>query len=102
MSVGRTLFHLDLLDRARKAWHIAIMVKTQIQFPDHLYREAKRISAEYEMSFAEVVRRGVEEAIKMHPPGLTPGDKWKLPEGRRMGKALLPEQDWDMATRGEA
>jgi hypothetical protein len=28
--------------------------------PDDLYREAKRVSREREISFAEVVRRGVE------------------------------------------
>lgn len=39
------------------------MIKTQIQIPDHLYREAKRIAAEYEMSFAEVVRRDLPKLI---------------------------------------
>jgi hypothetical protein len=78
------------------------MVKTQIQFPEHLYREAKRISAEYEMSLAEVVRRGLEEAVKAYPPGRTPPDQWQLPEGRGMGKTLLPESEWDMAGRDEA
>ena len=34
------------------------MVKTQVQIPDALFREAKRLAAENEMSFAEVVRRG--------------------------------------------
>jgi hypothetical protein len=36
-------------------------VKTQVQSPDGLFREAKRLAAENEMSFAEVVRRGLEE-----------------------------------------
>lgn len=78
------------------------MVKTQVQFPDHLYREAKRVAAEYEMSFAEVVRRGVEEVIKAHPPGRLPGSEWKLPEPRSMGKTLIPESEWDLAHRDEA
>ncbi len=43
------------------------MVKTQIQLPEHLYREAKRIAAEYEMSFAEVVRRSLERAVPAYP-----------------------------------
>jgi hypothetical protein len=59
-------------DEISKEWQIATMVKTQIQFPDHLYREAKRVVAEYEMSFAEVVRRGVEQVIKLHPSGRNP------------------------------
>jgi hypothetical protein len=78
------------------------MVKTQVQFPDHLYHEAKRIAAEYEMSFAEVVRRGLEEAIKAFPRGKVPGDQWMLPVPRRMGLPILPEEDWDLASRDEA
>lgn len=44
------------------------MVKTQIQIPDHLHREAKRIAEQYEMSFAEVVRRGIERLVPSYPP----------------------------------
>ena len=55
------------------------MVKTQVQIPDHLYREAKRVAKEYEMSFAEVVRRGLERIIANYPKqGKTVG-KWSLP-----------------------
>lgn len=77
------------------------MIKTQIQFPDHLYRDAKRVAAEYEMSFAEVVRRGVEQVIKSHPPGRTAPEDWQLPTPRPMGQPLLPENEWDMAHRSE-
>ncbi len=77
------------------------MIKTQIQFPDHLYRDAKRVAAEYEMSFAEVVRRGVEQVIKSHPPGRTAPEDWRLPTPRPMGQPLLPESEWDMAHRSE-
>ena len=77
------------------------MIKTQVQFPDHLYREAKRVAAEYEMSFAEVVRRGVEQVIKSHPSGRTPPREWQLPAARSMGAPLLPESEWDMAHRDE-
>jgi hypothetical protein len=44
------------------------MVETQEQLPDHLYREGKRIAAEYDMSFANVVRRGLERVIPSFPP----------------------------------
>jgi hypothetical protein len=40
------------------------VVKTQVQIPDMLFREAKRLAAENEMSFAEVVRRGLEEIMR--------------------------------------
>jgi len=77
------------------------MVKTQVQFPDHLYQEAKRVAAEYEMSFAEVVRRGVEHVVKVHPPGRGSPTEWKLPTPKPMGEILLPETEWDMAHRNE-
>ena len=50
------------------------MVKTQVQFPDHLYRQAKRVAVEQEMSFAEVVRRGLEIAVQGYPPGRAAGE----------------------------
>ena len=56
------------------------MIKTQIQIPDHLYREAKRIAAEYEMSFADVVRRGLEGVVPAFPPRAEPLTDWKLPQ----------------------
>lgn len=77
------------------------MVKTQVQFPDHLYRDAKRIAEEYEMSFAEVVRRGLEEAIRTYPPGRLKSDEWLLPPAKHMGVPRLLEQEWDMASRDE-
>ena len=48
------------------------MIKTQIQIPDHLYREAKRVAADYEMSFAEVVRRSLEKPFPVTRPALPP------------------------------
>jgi hypothetical protein len=77
------------------------MVKTQVQFPDRLYDEAKRIAAENEMSFAEVVRRGLETIVRDYPAGRAEPRRWKLPAGRRMGPPLLPEDEWDLATRDE-
>src|SRR5262245_14882974 len=42
------------------SWQISIVIKTQVQIPDDLYRKVKRVAEEYEMSFAEVVRRSLE------------------------------------------
>jgi hypothetical protein len=75
------------------------MVKTQVQFPDHLYREAKRVAVEQEMSFAEVVRRGLEIAVHGYPPGRAPGEGWSLPSAKRLGRARLLEKDWALASR---
>jgi hypothetical protein len=71
------------------------MVKTQVQIPDGLFREAKRLAAENEMSFAEVVRRGLEEIIRHHPPGRKSGEVWEVPPPFDLGEALVPEEDWD-------
>ena len=54
------------------------MIKTQVQIPDHLYREAKRVAEEYEISFAEVVRRGLERVIPAFPRRGAAGP-WSLP-----------------------
>ncbi len=62
------------------------MVKTQIQIPNHLYREAKRIAAEREMSFAEVVRRGLEVVVAHYPPMVgDSGTAWEPPRPRNLG-----------------
>jgi hypothetical protein len=78
------------------------MVKTQVQFPDHLYREAKRVAIEKEMSFAEVVRRGLEIAVQGYPPGRAPGEGWSLPSAKCLGRVKLLEKDWTLASRDSA
>lgn len=60
--------------------YFTIMIKTQIQLPDRLYHEAKRVAHEREVSLAEVVRRGVEYITRVYPP--VPGQpnaEWQLP-----------------------
>jgi len=67
------------------------MIKTQVQIPDHLYDEAKRIARDYEMSLAEVFRRGLEKMVPYYPPR-EPASKakdWKLPAPQRRGAAPL-------------
>ena len=70
------------------------MVKTQIQIPDHLFKEAKRLAAESEMSFAHVVRLGLEMVLKARPPGRGPASQWRVPKGKRMGQPLVAEGHW--------
>jgi len=70
------------------------MVKTQIQIPDLLYSEAKRLAEENEMSFAEVVRRGLEEIVRHHPPKRAKAEEWELPAVFEMGLPLVPEEEW--------
>lgn len=70
------------------------MVKTQIQIPDRLYREAKRIAEENEMSFAEVVRRGIEAIVQHFPSGRQRATEWRPPKPQNLGRALAPEEEW--------
>ncbi len=70
------------------------MIKTQVQIPDRLYREAKRVAAENEMSFAEVVRRGIEEIVQHFPSGRQAATEWRPPSPQDLGKMLAAEEDW--------
>ena len=72
------------------------MVKTQIQLPDHLYQAAKRVAAEREISFAEVVRRGVEYVTRVYPSLDRAPDApdWSLPPAKALGGFVAPERDW--------
>ncbi|HPO37540.1 MAG TPA: hypothetical protein PLU38_02550 [Kiritimatiellia bacterium] len=64
---------LNRVDATGQSWHNTFMVRMQIQLPDILYSEAKQIASEREISFAEVVRRGVEYITRICPP-LETGD----------------------------
>lgn len=44
------------------------MTRTQIQLPDPLYREVKRVARELDWSIAEVLRRGAETVVRAYPP----------------------------------
>ena len=70
------------------------MVKTQVQIPDYLFREAKRMAEESEMSFAHVVRLGLEMVLKTRPAGRQPGSQWQMPKGKNMGLPLVAEALW--------
>lgn len=72
------------------------MVKTQIQMPDELYRRAKQLARDREMSLAEVVRRGVEYMLAVYPPLPNPREPWRLPKPVRLGLKGDPfaDPDW--------
>lgn len=60
------------------------MIRTQIQLPDTLYRDARQLADQREISLAELVRRGLEYIIAVS--ARTPTDKtWKLPPARKLG-----------------
>jgi hypothetical protein len=72
------------------------MIRTQIQLPDHLYKELKRVAAENEMSLAEVIRRGAEYITQVYKPLEEAPGTWKLPGPFNLGVEGDPfaEPDW--------
>lgn len=70
------------------------MARIQIQLPDHLYEEAKRVAREREMTFTEVVRRGLEYITYVYPPLGAEQSQWSPPETRKLGELRAPVSDW--------
>ena len=60
------------------------MIRTQIQLPDALYRDAKQLAERREISLAELVRRGLEYIIAVSARTST-HENWKLPPARKLG-----------------
>jgi hypothetical protein len=71
------------------------MKRIQIQLPEHLYREAKRVAVDYEMSFAEVIRRSLERTLPTFPPRNTA--KWRLPEPIHLElRCPIDDDEWTL------
>jgi hypothetical protein len=71
------------------------MIRTQIQLPDALYREVKRVAAEREMSLAELVRRGLETVLSRFPSHPVPREAWELPKPQPLGgDSFFNNPDW--------
>jgi hypothetical protein len=70
------------------------MIKTHIQLPDELYREAQRVAREREIPLAEVVRRGLEYIVRVYPPVQSATQQWRPPEPRSLGDFQAPVEDW--------
>ena len=76
------------------------MIKTQIQLPDHLYREAKRVAEEYEMSFAEVVRRSLER-LNENFPRRSGAATWAPPAPETLGCLPLTNAELKAAAQDD-
>jgi hypothetical protein len=71
------------------------MIRTQVQIPDRLYRELKRVAEEHEMSLAEVIRRGAEYITQVYKPHEVSRDGWRLPGPFDLGVKNDPfGEDW--------
>ena len=69
------------------------MIKTQVQLPEALYKEAKRVAREREISLAEVMRRGLEYITRRYPP-LKSSEEWTPPAPQHLGSFQAPVEDW--------
>lgn len=58
---------------------ISIMIRTQIQLPDELYRRAKQVAEERELSLAEMARRGLELFLARFPCQAVQPAAWQIP-----------------------
>lgn len=75
------------------------MIRTQIQLPDDLYREAKAFCGEREMTMAELCRRSLEDYLARWPSPRSA--EWVLP-ALQLGEFLAPESQWrDLANESE-
>ena len=70
------------------------MIRTQVQLPDALYGQAKRIAERQEMSLAELVRRGLEHMVRLYRTEDSPVSEWHLPEPVGLGEFLAPVEEW--------
>lgn len=75
------------------------MIRTQVQLPDDLYRAAKRLAAEHEMTLAEVVRRGLEHMLRIYPLREASPAPWQPPAARRLGRFRSPAGHWRTRAR---
>lgn len=68
------------------------MVKTQIQLPDALYRDLKRLAAAREWSLAETLRRAAEQLLARHPAVPAQPAEWRPPVSDAVGWRGLSHQ----------
>jgi hypothetical protein len=70
------------------------MVRTQIQLPDEMYRDLKRLAEEREWSLAEALRRGAELLLSSYPADRAPREGWQLPDPLTLGEFVAPAEAW--------
>jgi hypothetical protein len=55
------------------------MTRTQIQFPDPLYRRLKEVAAQQDWSLAEVMRKAAEHFVARFPQTPPQAGGWSFP-----------------------
>ncbi len=78
------------------------MKRTQVQIPEPLYEDIKRIAERRDWSVSEVFRRAVEEYVA-EVPDVADGSGWTLPKPREMGEPKVDPDKWrDLLADDEA
>lgn len=78
------------------------MQRTQIQLPDHLYEASRALANRKEISFAELVRRGLEYLIATSPDLHDSGGNWQLPPPRDLcAQDPFADKDWLAKIHGD-
>lgn len=70
------------------------MVRTQIQLPDALYRELKRLAAAKEWTLAETLRRACEHWLEIHSPDRLATSAWQPPAPLSLGAFRSGPENW--------
>lgn len=72
------------------------MRRTQVQLPEPLYQEVKKLAEVLDWSITEVLRRGAEHMVRSHRAGegAAPGKRWALPAAMALGGFRAPVDRW--------
>ena len=69
------------------------MIKTQIQIPDELYYDLKRLAKRKEWSLAETLRRGGEHMLEVYSSQAIKLQDWAPPSPRSLGWRNLSAEE---------
>ncbi len=70
------------------------MTRTQIQFPEPLYRRLKEIAEANDWSLADVVRRASENYVRRFPEAPKRDEEWSFPTIDGGGEFLVDPADF--------
>jgi hypothetical protein len=69
------------------------MVRTQIQLPDDVFAKATKLCEAREISFDELVRRGIESMLSVYAKEHGNADEWQPPKPRNLGWMGLSDEE---------
>lgn len=70
------------------------MKRTQVQLPDPLYEEVKRVARGQDWSITEVLRQGAEYIVRLYPADKASRDRWEPPRPLHLGRFRAPPEQW--------